>query len=182
MSNGRPWMQKTWSKTMTAVSMAEGSLRSGSKWTTFENLSTTARTMVLPLDGARYVTKSMAMWDQGLEGIGNGRRSLTGSRLEPLPTAHTGQFNKKFWASYATDRHQNRCLISTSIRSPGWQASLEEWTHWKMLVRRNHPVGLHDGHRRRGSSLSFEDPWECVRFTVLTPRAIGDGEVKTPEE
>ncbi len=125
-------MRKTWSRTMTAVSLAEGSLGRGMKWTAFENLSTT----VLPLDGGRPVTKSMAMWDQGLEGIDSGRRSPTGGRLEPFPTAHTGQANTNSRASRATDGHQNRCLISASVRAtPGWQASPEEWPHWRMLVR-----------------------------------------------
>ncbi len=129
-------MRKTWSKTMTAVSLAEGSLGRGMKWTAFENLSTTVRTTLLPLDGGRPVTKSMAMWDQGLEGIDTGRRSPTGGRLEPFPTAHTGQANTNSRASRATDGHQNRCLISASVRAtPGWQASPEEWPHWRMLVR-----------------------------------------------
>ncbi len=40
-STGRPWMRKTWSKTIVAVSLAEGNLGRGIKWVAFENLSTT---------------------------------------------------------------------------------------------------------------------------------------------
>lgn len=56
-----------------------------------KNLSTTVRTTVLPLDRGWLVTKSMAMCDQGLEGIDSGLSSPAEGRLEPLPTAHTGQ-------------------------------------------------------------------------------------------
>ena len=58
------------------VSLAEGSPGRAKKWAAFENLSTTVRMVVLPLDGERLVTKSSAKWDQGRLGIGSGRSSL----------------------------------------------------------------------------------------------------------
>ncbi len=46
-SAGRPWMRKTWSTTVAAVSLAEGNLGKGIKWAAFENRSTTVKTTVL---------------------------------------------------------------------------------------------------------------------------------------
>ncbi len=59
-------MWKTWSKTI--VYLAEGNLERGIKWVAFENLSITVRTTVLPLEGGKPVTKSIAVCDQGREG------------------------------------------------------------------------------------------------------------------
>lgn len=61
-------MQKTWSMTATAVSLAKDNLGRGMKWASFENRSTTVKSTVLPCKGGRAVTKSRAMWNQGLEG------------------------------------------------------------------------------------------------------------------
>ncbi len=122
------------------------------KWAALENLSTTVRTTVMPLDGGRPVTKSIAMCDQGREGTDSGWSSPAGGRLEPFPAAQTGQADTNKRASRATDGHQNRCLINMQVRvAPGWQASLDEWPHCRTLVRTDsgtnnrpsgHPAGI----------------------------------------
>ncbi len=135
-STGKPWMRKTWSKTIVAVSLAEGNLGRGIKWVAFENLSTTVRTTVLPSERGKPVTKSIAMCDQGREGTDSGWSSPAGGRLAPLPAAQMGQADTNRRASLTMDGHQNRCLISLWVRvAPGWQARLEEWPHCRTLVR-----------------------------------------------
>ncbi len=146
-SAGRPWMRKTWSTTVAAVSLAEGNLGKGIKWAAFENRSTTVKTTILPREGGRAVTKSSAIWDQGLEGTDSGWSNPSGGRLEVLPRAQTEQAKTNSRISRAMARHQNRCLIRNMVRPiPGWQATLEQWPHWMTLDRNpsgtnNRPIG-----------------------------------------
>ena len=81
--------------TVTAVSLAEGNLGKGMKCAAFENRSTTVKTTVMPLEGGRAVTKSRAIWDQGLEGTGSGRSKPFRGRLDVLPVAQTEQAKTK---------------------------------------------------------------------------------------
>ncbi len=81
--------------TVTAVSLAEGNLGKGIKCAAFENRSTTVKTTVMPLEGGRAVTKSSAMWDQGLEGTDSGRSNPSGGRLDVLLVAQTEQARTK---------------------------------------------------------------------------------------
>lgn len=65
-------MRKTWSMTAITVSLEEGNLGKGMKGVPIENLSTMVKTTVLPCEGVSAVTKSSAMWDQGLKGTDSG--------------------------------------------------------------------------------------------------------------
>lgn len=56
--------------------MAVGSLSQRMKWTDFENRSTMGKMVVFPWDRGRPVTKSTAMFDLGLLGIGSWHRNL----------------------------------------------------------------------------------------------------------
>jgi hypothetical protein len=56
MSAGMPCMRKTWDTMSSAVSLAEGSPGSATKWAAFENRSIMVKMVVLPLDGGRPVT------------------------------------------------------------------------------------------------------------------------------
>ncbi len=105
-------MRKTWSKKIVTVSLAEGKLRRGIKWVTFENLFTTVRTTVLPMEGGKPVTTSIVMCDQGREGTDIGWSSPAGGRLEPLLAAQMGQADTNRQESLTMDGHQNRCLIN----------------------------------------------------------------------
>ena len=51
-----PCMRKTWETMSSAVSLAEGSPGSATKWAAFENRSIMVKMVVLPLDGGRPVT------------------------------------------------------------------------------------------------------------------------------
>ncbi len=62
-------MWNTWSKTIVAVSLAEGNLGRGIKWVAFENLSTTVRTTVLPLVRGKPVTKAPTAAGVALLGV-----------------------------------------------------------------------------------------------------------------
>ncbi len=91
-SAGRPWMRKTWSTTVAAVSLAEGNLGKGIKWAAFENRPLRLKQPYYPGEGGRAVTKSSAIWDQGLEGTDSGWSNPSGGRLEVLtPAAQTEQ-------------------------------------------------------------------------------------------
>ncbi len=98
-------MQKTWSKTIVAVSLAEGSkvgrLREPVHHSEDYRLAI----------GARQASEE-AMCDQGCEGTDSGWSSPTGGRLEPLPAAQIGQAATNRRASLAMDDHQKRCLIN----------------------------------------------------------------------
>lgn len=92
--------------------------------------------MVLPLDGGRPVTKSTAMCDQGREGTDSGWSSPAGGRLELLPAAKIEQVDTNWRASIVMNGHKNRCLVNIQVRvGPGWQASLDEWPHCRMLIQ-----------------------------------------------
>ncbi len=123
--------------TVTAVSLAEGNLGKGMKWAAFKNRSTTVKMTVLPWEGGRAVTKSSAMWDQGLEGTDSGWSNSSGGRLEVLPRAQSEQAKTKSQMLRAMERHQNRCLTRKPVRfTPGWQATFEQWPH-RMTSDRN---------------------------------------------
>ena len=75
-STGKPCNLKTCWTISWAVSLAEGSLGRGMKWTDLENRSTTVRIVVLLSDRGRPVIKSSDTWDHGLLGtcrVGSGR-------------------------------------------------------------------------------------------------------------
>ncbi len=54
------------------LSKAEGSLGRGTKWPALEKRSVIVTIVVLPREGGSPVTKSRAIWDQGLLGMGRG--------------------------------------------------------------------------------------------------------------
>ncbi len=181
-SAGRPWMRKTWSTTVAAVSLAEGNLGKGIKWAAFENRSTTVKTTVLPREGGRAVTKSSAIWDQGLEGTDSGWSNPSGGRLEVLPRAQTEQAKTNSRISRAMARHQNRCLTKNMVRPiPGWQATLEQWPHWMTLDRNpsgtnNRPVGHPGGGvtpSKAVRTFRFDLPSDCRDNQSLRYDALG---------
>lgn len=53
MSDGIPWSRNTWPTKRSAVSLAEGSLWRGTKWTDLEKQSTMVRITELPREGGR---------------------------------------------------------------------------------------------------------------------------------
>lgn len=64
-STGIQWSWKTWFSSSWPVSLAEGSLRKGTKWAILEKRSTMVRMTVFPSEGGRPVTKSMEISDRG---------------------------------------------------------------------------------------------------------------------
>lgn len=80
MLEGIPCKRKTWVTMRSAVFFPEGSLVSAMKCTDLENISTTVRMVVLPLEGGRPVTKFKAIYNQGWLGTGSGLSNPAGGR------------------------------------------------------------------------------------------------------
>ncbi len=97
-------------------------------------------------EGGRAVTKSSAMWDQGLEGTDSGWSSPSGGRLEVLPRAQTEQAKTKSRTSRAMEGHQNCCLTRKLVRPIlGWQATLHlHLVIWQTLLSKaTYNWGIH---------------------------------------
>lgn len=60
----------------------------------------------LPAEGGRPVTKSSAMWDHGLEGVGRGWSCPAGDWFVDLFLAQTGQAETYSRASLVKEGHQ----------------------------------------------------------------------------
>ncbi len=142
----------------------EGNLGKGIKWAVFENRSTTVKTTVLPREGGRAVTKSSAIWDQGLEGTDSGWSNPSGGRLEVLPRAQTEQAktNSRIIASHGPPPESlfNQKHGATN----SWMTS-----HVGTMTPLN-------------SVRMIKNAWQRVGFDVLRTRPIGDGKIKTSEK
>ncbi len=148
----------------------------GIKWAAFENLSPTVRTTVLPLEGGKPVTKSIAMFDQGREDTDSGWSSPAGGRLEPLPAAQIRQAAANCRTSLAMDGHQNHCLINLWVRvAPGWQARVEELPHCRMLVRTDSGTNSRLSGHPAGTEVSRNSSWTLDSTPQVTATTTPSG-------
>ena len=121
---GKSVETKTWCNKTSAVSLADGGLGKAIKCVILENLSTTVRTVVLPLDSGSPVTKSTEMSDQGRLGVGSGLSRPIWGLEEVLFLAQMVQAATYSLTSLSIDVHQNRCLMKYMVLlTPGWQVS-----------------------------------------------------------
>lgn len=92
------------------------------KCTNLEKRSIMVRMVVLPDEGGRPVTKSKAMWDHGLFGVGRGRIRPAGRVFGTLFCAQTKQVVTYSCVPLTKEGQQNRCwrnwrVILTWVRS-----------------------------------------------------------------
>ncbi len=168
-SAGRPWSKDVINYRSRCL-LGWGQFGQGNKMGRLREPVHYGKTTVLPREGGRAVTKSSAIWDQGLEGTDSGWSNPSGGRLEVLPRARLSRPKQTLGVSRAMARHQNRCLIRNMVRPiPGWQATLEQWPHWMTLDRNpsgtnNRPVGHPGGGRypfQGRADLRFDLPSDC---------------------
>lgn len=128
MFSKRPWSQNTFSETTTASSLADGGFDKCTARLRFENLFTLVKIMGLPRiwKSGEKVKKSIAKWNQSLEGPGRGCRSLAGGVLGILTSAHTEQEVTQTLVWDDVVDHQRNWASLKAIRvTPGWHASCE---------------------------------------------------------
>lgn len=89
-----------------------------------KNLLTMVSKAVLPLETGSSVTKSKAIWVQGLPG--NGRSKPAGGQWDALPLAQTEYAATNCLMSFSMVGHQ-KCLLGRErvCLTPRWQAKRE---------------------------------------------------------
>ncbi len=141
------------------------------------------RMVVLPLELGRSVIKSMAMWDQGLWGMGSGCSKPAGICLEDLEVLQVTQFLMNTMMSVRSVDHQNlfeRSWMHTV--NPGCPELGRSWTCWMTRVLKGggtnvllggHSVGM--GSVPCVSVISVMTS-HCTGATMRVVGKIGSGE------
>lgn len=125
---------------------------------------------MLPWDGGSPVTKSRAMWDQGLMGVTNGWSKPAGGRLLLLLRAQIEQAETYSRTSLSMDGHQKYLLRKVRVRwTPGWQVNLAVWAQW-----RADDLAVDGTYRRLGgpvpgSGSLFRPRWIWSSTAQVTP-------------
>lgn len=89
------------------------------------------RTVTLPPEGGRPVTKSIEMSDQGRWGMEWGCNNAETGCPETLYSQQMGQAVKYFPISFSMPGHQKCCLMLKQVLLiPGWQEKMEAWAKW----------------------------------------------------
>ena len=97
------------------------------KWAYFENLSTTTRMQLQPLDGSKPSTKSKLTTCQACEGTGRGWRSPGYLTLSDLACWQTKHWDTKAFTTDLRPGQANISLIFMYVtRNPEWPPIAEE--------------------------------------------------------
>lgn len=114
---------------------------------------------MLPLEGGRPVTKSMAMWDQGRCSIGSGCNNPAVSQVVPLLRAQMEHAVTYSWTLGFMEGHQNLGETWERVfRIPGWHDSSEASAQWITADLRSGGMNRRPGGKPSGDSW---DPWAC---------------------
>ncbi len=80
-----------------------------------ENRSTMVSMVVWPFELGRSVMKSIAIWDQGLHGVGSGFSRPAGNCLGDLEMSHVVQFCMNLVMSVSIEGHQKGLLSGFAV-------------------------------------------------------------------
>lgn len=114
---------------------AEGRAQKGITQQALENWSTTTRIVVQPLDAGRSMTKSTAICDHDVLGMGKDNDFLSGSWWELLVVMHIVHDRTSSFMSPARLGYQYLILIAWIIGTiPGWPIAGVVWAHSTTLL------------------------------------------------
>lgn len=144
---GNPCDSKTWFNNSSAVSFAQQSLGSGSKWVNLENLSYERRNSQQLWELQSYLGKWVVQWpgdmcDQGWVRTGSGCIVPGVTWPEALFCLHTWQVAMYSGTCLIKDCHQNHHQIKkTVLLTPGWHKKEVEWAQWITVEQSSRQLG-----------------------------------------